>query len=347
MAFPSVTALTEQVTASGTSHAIDLPATVAPGDLLVLLVRGLVTLDAPPATWEEKYNQDGGASMRIAGYAHVCDGSEDGGTVTLTTGSAGALRTFLYHVAAASWYKNLAGVEDGTPATAASGDPNPPTLAPSWGAADTLWLVHMGTSATAGVTLNSYPSSYTDGDDNGMLAFTARRELNTASENPGVLDLSGSSGVYVAQTIGIRPAITATATITGTATASIGEADVVAGGKTIIITLAGDSWLAAGALFNAQRQAIIDGLDSAQAEGTGWNAEVRDNEVVGAAVRTSDSVVTITLSAAASYNITALETITVTVPASAVVGGGAITGSPTFNVNIPGGALTKVMQYSN
>ena len=37
-----------------------------------------------------------------------------------------------------------------------------------------------------------------------------------------------------------------TAAITGTATANIVEGDVVAGGKTIIITLTGDTWIAEG-----------------------------------------------------------------------------------------------------
>lgn len=124
------------------------------------------------------------------------------------------------------------------------------------------------------------------------------------------------------------------AVVTGTATSAITEADVVAGGKTIIITLTNDTWVTAGATFNAIRQDIINGLDSAQSEGTGWNAVVRDAEVVGAVVRTSDTVVTITLSAAATYNITAPETITVTVPGSAVSGTNAITATPTFGVDI-------------
>ena len=81
----------------------------------------------------------------------------------------------------------------------------------------------------------------------------------------------------------------AVAAITGTATASITEADIVAGGKTIIITLTNDTWVAAGATFNAIRQDIIDGLDSAQSELLGWNNEVRDKEVVGAVVRDSDT----------------------------------------------------------
>lgn len=133
---------------------------------------------------------------------------------------------------------------------------------------------------------------------------------------------------------GELPSDAVTAAITGTATANIDESDVVAGGKTIIITLTGDTWVAAGATFDAQRQNIINGLDAATSPTTGWNNEVRDKEVVGAVVRTSDTVVTITLSAAAAYDITATETITVTVPATSLVTSGAdITGSPTFTVD--------------
>ena len=123
------------------------------------------------------------------------------------------------------------------------------------------------------------------------------------------------------------------AIVTGTATASITEADVVTGGKTIIITLTGDTWVASGATFDAQRQNIINGIDSAQSEGTGWDAVVKAGLAVTTVVRTSDTVVTITLSAFASYNITAQETITVTVPASALTSGVVINAIPTFTVS--------------
>jgi voltage-gated potassium channel Kch len=89
----------------------------------------------------------------------------------------------------------------------------------------------------------------------------------------------------------------------------------------------------AGATFDAQRQAIINGLDSAQSELTGWNNEVRDKEVVTSVARTSDTVCTITLSASASYDISATETITVTIPSAALTTGTSdIIGTPTFTV---------------
>lgn len=85
--------------------------------------------------------------------------------------------------------------------------------------------------------------------------------------------------------------------------------------------------------FNDARQAIINGLDSAQAEGTGWDAVVKAGLAVTAVVRTSDTIVTITLSAFGSYNITAQETITVTIPAAALTSGGPTAGTPTFTID--------------
>ncbi len=85
--------------------------------------------------------------------------------------------------------------------------------------------------------------------------------------------------------------------------------------------------------FAEARQDIIDGLDSAQAEGTGWDAVVKTGQSVSDVVRTSDSVVTITLDAFGSYNITAQETITATVPATALLGEQSSIASPTFTID--------------
>lgn len=85
-------------------------------------------------------------------------------------------------------------------------------------------------------------------------------------------------------------------------------------------------------VFADIRQDIIDGITSAQSEATGWNAEVRDNLAVTDVVRTSDTVVTITLPASASYQIGADETIEVTIPASALDANEALIATPTFGV---------------
>lgn len=129
------------------------------------------------------------------------------------------------------------------------------------------------------------------------------------------------------------PWVTTSAALTGTITPSATEADIVTGGKTLIITLTGDTWIAAGAAsFDLQRDEIIAGIDSAQSEAFGWDLVPKATQSLGGVVRTSDTVVTITWDAFATYNITATETITCTVPATAVVLGVAIVATPTFTV---------------
>jgi hypothetical protein len=127
-----------------------------------------------------------------------------------------------------------------------------------------------------------------------------------------------------------------TSVTTGTAVPTQTEADIVSGGKTIILTLTDDTFVAAGSGpigSTADTQAIIDGLDSAQSELTGWNNEVRDKELTTSVVRTSDTVATITLTASAAYDITATETITATIPASVLVTSGIdVVSDPTFTV---------------
>lgn len=126
----------------------------------------------------------------------------------------------------------------------------------------------------------------------------------------------------------------ASATITGTITPTSTGNDIKAGGKTVIITLTGDTWIAAGALsFDLIRQDIINGMDSDGSMLFGWDNTVKALQGVSGVVRTSDTVVTITLDAQITYLTTSAETITVTVPASALVGGVAIVGSPTFIIN--------------
>lgn len=113
---------------------------------------------------------------------------------------------------------------------------------------------------------------------------------------------------------------TVTCAATGTAVAGgVLESEIVSGGETIILTLTDGTWVVAGAAaFDAVRQAIIDGMVSDGAEAAGWNAEIRDKEVVTAVVRTNNTLVTITLTAAAAYSITAGEEVTVTIPKEAI-----------------------------
>ena len=77
---------------------------------------------------------------------------------------------------------------------------------------------------------------------------------------------------------------------------------------------------------------MINGIDSDQAEAAGWDAVVKTGLTFNEVTRTSATVVTITLPGFATYEITIDETITVTVPATAVTSAGLITATPTFNI---------------
>jgi hypothetical protein len=82
-------------------------------------------------------------------------------------------------------------------------------------------------------------------------------------------------------------------------------------------------------------------LDSAQAEANGWDARVKPALAASHFVRTSATVTTITLPAVGTYDITAQETITDTVPGGILTAGTQIVATPTFTVST-GSALTPV-----
>ena len=139
--------------------------------------------------------------------------------------------------------------------------------------------------------------------------------------------------------------ITESATLTGTANNST-EADIVTGGGTIIITLSGDTWVATVGADNAITTALIAGIDSAQAEGTGWDAVVKANMVHGDVTRDSDTQVTILLGAEATYDITASEIITVTIPTTAVTSETEIVATPTVTIGyVVAGSESPTISY--
>jgi len=125
--------------------------------------------------------------------------------------------------------------------------------------------------------------------------------------------------------------------LTGTMIDTVDEDDITTGGKTIIITLTGDTFKAAGTGpigSTADTQELIDGFDAASSPTNGWNNEVRDKAAPTEVVRTSSTVATWTVVAQAGYDISAQETITGTIPTAVLVtGAGAITSTPTFTID--------------
>ena len=117
---------------------------------------------------------------------------------------------------------------------------------------------------------------------------------------------------------------------------AIDGADIVAGGKTLILTLYNDTWVASGATFDAQRQNIIDGITSNKSETNGWDAEIALTRIIAVAnvVRTSDTIVTITFVLDTIYDVTERELISTVIPASALTTSAVtLNAKPDFSIN--------------
>lgn len=202
---------------------------------------------------------------------------------------------------------------------------------------DMVWVSH-ATRASGGDPSAIAPTNYTERHEtlDGPLAVSSGDAAGAASvattatfTSAGFSLLMNAHGVNLNAAAGGASAATTGTLATGTRT----QADIVAGGLTIILTLTGDTWVAAGATFDAIRDDIIAGLDAASSPATGWNTLVRDTLAVTTVVRTSDTIVTITLPAYPTYAITADEVITCTIPAAALTGAVEVVSSPTITIH--------------
>ena len=206
--------------------------------------------------------------------------------------------------------------------------------------ADQLVLVGVvyNQSASDSPSFSSWGSSFVE-----QLDFTNGGTPSAKSAYGGADIISSGAGSYStsvtaatsgqpwrANVVVFGPPVTAA--LTGSLAGGVNEYDIITGGETLIITLTGATWDATIGADNAKTTALIAGIDSAQAEGTGWDAVVTATLDFNDVVRTSDSVVTITLGAAGAYSITANETITVTIPATAVTSATEIVATPTFEI---------------
>ena len=192
-------------------------------------------------------------------------------------------------------------------------------------------IINIDVNGTA-QTVNS------SGNING--AFATFLQIEPDVNNEIVITMNNDSGPFLmfngVQLLNIVEAGEVSTTISGalTSTPSKIETAIVTGGETLTVTLNGDTWVSGGAFNDAIRQAIIDGITSDGVEVAGWNTEVRDKMAVSSVVRTSDSVVTITLAAAPAYDITAVESIRVTTPAAAMANTStAYVSTTTFDIN--------------
>lgn len=120
------------------------------------------------------------------------------------------------------------------------------------------------------------------------------------------------------------------AVITGTAVPTQTEADIVTGGKTIILTLTGDTFVTG----TSSEDGIAGGSDSDKTGANKWDTLIKtDLDNTDVALSVGNTVATITFPAYASYDTDETETITWTIPAASLTTGTSdIIATPTHTV---------------
>lgn len=213
MAFPSPgTQVDTDFDSSVTSMPVNMPATVDSGDLLLafVVVRNAITWNTIPTGWTKIVEQAGGGSVgETSVFYKIADGTEDGGTATWV---ASALTTAAWQVMRVTSWHGTTPPETGTPSSGDASSANPPSLTPSWGSDDTLWVVIAGHTAASAAAFTAAPTNYTGFANNGASSggsacsiASASRQLNASSEDPGTFTAGGSNRWWASSTIAVRP----------------------------------------------------------------------------------------------------------------------------------------------
>lgn len=197
--------------AAGTSHTVTLPATVNAGDLIVVIfhVDGNPTVtwdNSSQGTWTALNFSPYQDSTAIATHAYYksAAGTEDGGTLTITT-DVNEAATFVCF-AIEGWHGTTAPEGTGFRTTGTTIDP--PSHAASWGSAANLWLAIGASDGSS--QASGWPAGYsnTGATDNGLSGGTnlgwGTLEATASSEDPAAFTF-GASSVKQGFTIAIRP----------------------------------------------------------------------------------------------------------------------------------------------
>jgi hypothetical protein len=130
-------------------------------------------------------------------------GASEGTTITVTTGTSvesghRSLRITGQHTTNLS--EGVA-INNGSTTT-----PDPPSLSPSWGADENLWLALLGVDSF-NATVSAFPTNYgnTFSENGGRLVGSAERILNAATEDPGAYTINAATQSRT-MTVAFRPA---------------------------------------------------------------------------------------------------------------------------------------------
>jgi len=214
VAFPTVESRTESTNLSNpTNHTINMPDTVNADELLIIVIAiaGAV-MPQEPTGWT-----DVSSGLRYGVFAKKADGSEDGGTVTVTTESG--INSCAQTIRISGWSGDISDVEVGSIGSGLTTTPDPGSVTATWGSDDNLFIAFT-CAENDDEEVTAAPTNYTnllstiiDGPANeGGSVGTAYRELASDTDDPGTFTLSGSE-LANAGTIVIRPAAAGGVTI--------------------------------------------------------------------------------------------------------------------------------------
>lgn len=200
-AAPTISGSPVTTTFAGDAGSVNLPASIAANDL-ILLFWSNDDLDENPVI--TGFTQLDSGNSYHAVFAKKATGSE-GATVAATLDSSENVAVIAIKIAAAEWTQDLADVE-----TAYSADNDPPNLAPSGGAADYLFIASTGQNN--GQDIATWPTGYgnqnevksgTAGAD-ASVAFSTKATTGASSDNPSTY--AWTTGTGRSATTAIAPA---------------------------------------------------------------------------------------------------------------------------------------------
>lgn len=202
---------------NSTVHNVVMPTVIDSGDLLLALVGndGSATITTPSG-WTSLSSVANSTNLRASIFYKFADGSEDGTSINFQTSASESMAVQVYRI------KDALAVEAGTPVVSSGLSADPPSLSPSWGAENTLWMPFL--VLEQGVWPSAYPSNYTnfrqDADTyssgpNWQGAFSMRRYINASSEDPSAFTTPNVN--WIVNTIAIRPKPTVPSVTTNSA----------------------------------------------------------------------------------------------------------------------------------
>lgn len=215
MAAPAVAATnTSAVTTAATAHTVNLPASISAGDLLILPFGWTENLPQT-ITWPAGYTAITGAKVEQSTVVGIdaayrwADGTE-GATISVTTSGLTKSTHNSYRITGSENPATQAPNVAATSGTSA-GAPNPPSLSPTGGSKDYLWLAVVNADGETDIT--AAPTNYTNliTASTGITGATSincrmgsgRRTLTAASEDPG--NFSNTSTNWTTLTIALHP----------------------------------------------------------------------------------------------------------------------------------------------